>query len=314
MEETKKKILNLLLKLREVDQELENIKINGEYVIFYKGNCREVERTENKEIEVDGNKIPAKIEYTECVSYEEKEYDGWLFTDTETEKVVRTGTFVYIPISVLKGENVEEVLKTINIKEELERLEKEKEEEQKRKERGEYILANTEMMMYYYGSELPWKGIKVRDREEAVSKLKEIESRYQLSDEESFNDITVKEFVKGKARIYVIDDKTKGLVAALRDDSWSLLEFIREVIKEIDEGVEKDIGKFEKKVIEGDRIIYYFSEDKGVRNMKILVPFATRLDQHAYEIETDVIWRKAEIPLSFISKFVKVFIEDGLYR
>ena len=230
-----KKVINLLLKLREID-EIENIKVDGEYVVFYKGNCREVERSESKEIEVDGYKIPAKIEYTECVSYEEREYDGWLFSDVETEKVVRTGTFIYIPISVLKGiygNDVVEKLKAIDLKEVAKEYEP--------VERKEYILLNKEYVAYswdHYPYKVELKGVHhdtAHTFDDAKWLIALIEGKYQLKETKTIGKIELRRYEKGNEKIEVIIDNYGGWMMAVRDKYSSLFNMPDYIIKRLDE-------------------------------------------------------------------------------
>jgi len=201
---------------------------------------------------------------------------------------------------------------------EKEREEDEEAEETEYDEYDEFILSSFDYSLFYYGEEGPdIDGVKVKDREEALNQpiLKEIREKYELVNEEHYGGVVVMEYKKSDVIITVIDDQINGRVLAVRNDEYPLSEFVRDRVRDLNEEIINEIGEFEKREFDKDKIIYYFNKNIGEGLLEIFISFYTKLDVCDYDdIEVELKRNRAEISLEWLSRFICcVLYVDEMY-
>jgi len=336
--ELERLLIQYLLLIREnIDKEIRNITVNNDTIVFYYGQRGKISNTYNMIVngQMQGIKISHLVRVEETTYYysEEDEYTTFgIFNEIERKEVKDKGVFVYLPLTQfvdkireihgfesISGNHVKEVIKTLNVKEELKKLEEEKEEE--RKEREEKRLLNKEYIMFLYRGQPLWsliKGTNVTNYETTLEKVKDYMGNSIT--EMQIGRISIKEFDIKEAKVFIIDDKILGRMIIFREDDEWFMKFIKYILNEIDKtvkegyGVYKGFGDYERKEVNDNKIIYYYKTNKGNGSIKIGITFSTKYEQGLREIVVLVNGNKIEIPLTEVSWFIDAFIYYSMFR
>ena len=292
-------------------------------------------KTEEREIELGGTKLPAIIKYTECIKrlgslsesrcedLETKEYLGETgFYNCDDEVVKRKGTFVYLPLANVKEAIGDAVEKIYSLDYSL--VPEEDVKEIKRKEREKYNLVAGEYKLYYYDEYSNILGTikgkrvhelrseKVKDHDEALQKTRKYLNGLTLINEEKYGDaVTISEYAKDHARYFFIDDKMNKWVLIFRDDSEYFNQYIAEKLTEIDNEIKQKFGEYAKKEIDWFHIIYRYNKKFWGYEKKIVIIHTA--ERRYREIYAEAFDDGVQVPLNFfadiITDFMRAFID-----